>query len=85
MFVDERTRLVSVTLGANCVAARHCPNLAQGRSAMYIVTIATPDQPFINPMVIGLGKIRLGRSVTAIAEIGLRPHQQMLSFACMVG
>ena len=60
MFVNKGACFFRMTLDADCIAARHCPYLAQGRGAMYVVAIAASDEPFIDSMVIRLRKIRLG-------------------------
>lgn len=80
VLVNKRTEFVGMTLGANLVATRQCPYLTDGGGAMGVVTIAALDQAFIDAVVIGLGKIRLGGRMASVAEIGLRSHQQELAF-----
>jgi hypothetical protein len=43
-----------------------------------VVTVAALQEPFIHAMVIGFGEVRLGRGVTAVAEVGLGTGQQVL-------
>jgi len=85
VFIDKRPCLFSVALDANRIPAGHGPHLAQSSGAVSIMAIAAADQPLIDPMVIGLGKICFGGRVAAVAEIRLGPHQQMLGFVCMMG
>jgi hypothetical protein len=45
---------------------------------MHIVTITALDKTFVDSVVIRLPKISFSGGVTAIAEIGLRPSEEML-------
>ena len=74
MLICERTLLVGVALDADRISTRQCSELADGRRAMGVVTIAAPDQTFIDPVVIRLRKVGFGGRMTPVAEIGLRSH-----------
>jgi len=58
MFINKRACLFSVAFDTNGIAARHGTHLAQGGGAVSIVAIAASDQPFVDPVVIRLRKIR---------------------------
>jgi hypothetical protein len=60
MLIYERTLLVGVALDANCVSTRQGSLLPDGRGAMGIVTIAAPDQTFIDPVAIRPREVGFG-------------------------
>jgi len=45
---------------------------------MNVVAVAAVDQAFVDAVVIGLGEVRFSRGMTAVAELGLGPGQQVL-------
>jgi len=71
MFIDKGALLVGVALGTNRVAARQCPCLAEGGSAVNIVAVAALDQAFVHSMVIRLREVGFRGGMTSIAETGL--------------
>ena len=84
MLIRERALLVGVALEADGISTRQRSQLADGRRAMRVVTIAALDETFINPVVIRLRKVGFGGRMTPVAEIGLRSHQQRLGFPRVV-
>ena len=85
MLVDEWSLLLRVTLVADSISARQTPHLAQGGSAMDVVTITTTDQAFVDSMAIGLCEICFRRSVTSVAKIRLCLCQQVLRLLGVMG
>lgn len=75
MFVDERPLLVDVALVTNGIAAGQGPRLAHGRRPMRVMAVVALHQALVDPVVIGLGKIRHGRSVASVAQLGLALNQ----------
>jgi hypothetical protein len=71
MFVDERPLLVDMALVADGIAAGESPSLAYGRGAMRVMAVIALDQPFVDPVVIRLGKIGLGRNMASVAQLRL--------------
>lgn len=47
---------------------------------MYVMAVGAEQKAFINAVVIGSGKIRFCRHVTAVAKTWLRLCQQMIGF-----
>lgn len=84
VFIDKRARFIHVTLRANRIAAGHGSQIADGRGAVYVVAIATPDQSLIDSVVIWLCEVRLSGGVASVTEIGLCAHQQVLRLLGMV-
>lgn len=78
VFIYKGPLLVGVTLRTNCISTGKSSDLPQCGCAMNVVAVAAVDEAFIHAVVIGLGEIRFGRSMTSIAEVGLSPGQQML-------
>jgi hypothetical protein len=85
VFVHKGALLVGVTFHANLISTGKSPDLPQCGCAVNVVAIAAVDEAFIHAMVISLGEIGFGRSVTPIAEIGLSLGQQVLRFLRIVG
>src|SRR5262245_2942081 len=73
---SEWTSLVGVAGKANRILGRRSAELVSQEAAMRVVTIAAGNQPFVNPMMKGLGKIRLDFQMAGIAEPRLRRLQQ---------
>jgi hypothetical protein len=71
MLVDERPLLVGMAFVANGVTAGQRSHLAHGRRPMRIVAVIALHQTFSDPVVIWFGKIRLGRGVASVAQLGL--------------
>jgi hypothetical protein len=68
---------IRVAFKATLVSIGECPGLAEGGRAMSVVAVAALNQAFVDAVVIGLGKVSLGRGMAAIAETGLSLNQQM--------
>jgi hypothetical protein len=85
VLVNEGTLLVGVALVANGVASGRGAHLAQLRGAMHVVTIAALHQAFIYAMAVGTGEVGTGRSMAAVAQIGLGLDEQVLRLFGMVG
>jgi hypothetical protein len=85
MFIDERSQFVRVTLVTDGIAARQSLDLAQGGSAMDVVTITTTNESFVDSMPIGFCEICFRRSVTSVAKIRLCPRQQVLRLLGVMG
>jgi hypothetical protein len=84
MLVYKRSPSVCVALGADGVSTGQGLDLPQGRGAMHVMTVAAVKQALIHTVVIRLGKIGLGRSVTAVALFRLFLGQQVLGSFGMV-
>ena len=84
MLEYEGTLFVSMALVTDCIATWECPDLPERGRAMCVVAIATLNQSLIDAVTIRPRKISFGRSVTAITQIWLCPHQQMLWFLGMM-
>jgi len=84
MLIHEWSPLVGVALHARLIAAHASSHLAKGVATMHVVAVAALHEPLANPVVKGLGKLGLGRRVTAEAEIGLLLDQQCLRLGGMV-
>jgi len=80
VLVDERPLFVDVALVADGVPARQGPQLTRGRRSVRIVTVVALHQAFVDPVVIGFGKICLGRDMASVAQLGLILDQQVLFF-----
>jgi len=85
VFIYKRSLLVGVTFQANVISTGKSPDLSQGGCAVNVVAVAAVDEAFIHAVVVGLGEICFGRSVTSIAEIGLGSGQQVFRFLRIVG
>src|SRR5262245_17715237 len=70
------TGLVGVTSKANRILGRRSAQLVSPEAAMRVVTIAAGNQSFVNPMMKGLGEVRLDLEVAGIAKPRLRRLQQ---------
>lgn len=75
MFINKRTRLVRMALGADGIPGRQSPYLPEGRCSVDVMAVAALDKPFVDSMMVGLGKIRLRGRVTPVTELGLRRNQ----------
>lgn len=84
MLVYKWSTGIRVALSADGVSAGQGFHLSQGCGAMHVMTVAAVKQSFIYTVVIRLGKIGLGRSVTAVALFRLFLGQQVLGSFGMV-
>ena len=82
---DKRSLFVGMAFDANRVTSGVIPNLPQRSRAMEIVAVGALHQPFVHAVVKGLGKVRLGGGMAAIAEARLALRQQMLRFLGVMG
>jgi hypothetical protein len=57
MLVDERPLLVYVALVANGISTGQGAHLAHSSSAVWVMAVAALDEAFVDPVVIGFGKI----------------------------
>jgi hypothetical protein len=78
MLVYKWSSGICVALGADGVSAGQGFHLPQGCGAMHVVAVAAVKQAFIYTVVIRLGKIGFGCSVTAVALFRLFLDQQVL-------
>ncbi len=51
---------------------------------MRVVAVVALNQTFIHPVVIGFGKVRLGRDMASVAQLGLVFNEQMFLFFGMM-
>jgi hypothetical protein len=84
MFEDEGTLLVGVALVTDRIAAGESFYLAQRGRSVDVVAVVTLNQPFINPMMVGFREVSFLRHVTAVTELRLGFHEQMLFFLSFV-
>ena len=75
VLIDERSLLVDMALVAHGVATRQCPRLPQNSCPMRVVAVIALHQALIDPVVIGLGKIRLGSGMAPETQFRLIPDQ----------
>jgi hypothetical protein len=80
VFIDERPLFVDMAFEANLVSTRKSPDLADGGRAVSIVAVAALNQAFVDAVVKGLRKVRLGSRVATVAESWLRLNQQVFRF-----
>lgn len=78
VFIYKGSLLVGMAFNANLISTGKSSDLPQGGCAMNVVAVAAVDKAFIHAVVIGLGEIRFGRSMTSVAEVGLSPGQEVL-------
>ena len=78
MFVYKWPSRICVALGADGVSAGQSFHLPQGCGAMRVMAVAAVKQAFIDAVVIGFGKIGLGRGMAAVALFRLFLNQQIL-------
>ena len=71
MLVDERPLLVDVALVADGVPAGKGPGLSHGRCPMRVMAVIALHQTLVDPMVIGFGKVCLGRGMASKAKLRL--------------
>ena len=83
MLVDERTPLIGMALVTDQIAAGHL-QLPQS-PPVRVMAVTALHQPFVHPVVKRFGKIRLGRGMAAIAQLGLVLNQQELSLLGVMG
>jgi len=84
VLVHKWALLVGVAFHTNHVAAGHGSDLPDGGCSVNIVAIAARDQTFVNPMVIGPGKVRFRGRMTSVAELGLRLYEEVLGFCSVM-
>ena len=84
VFVDEWSLLIGVTFNTGRISGRHGSDLTQRGRTVDVVAVAALDKAFVDSMVIRLCEVGLGRGVTPITEIGLRPHKQVFRILRMV-
>ena len=70
MLIHKRAVRVGMALDANGVSAGQGPDLAEGGGAVNVVAVAALNQAFVYAMVIRLGKLSFGGSMTSVAEVG---------------
>ncbi len=78
VLVDERSLLVDVALVTNGIPARQTPHLFYSCRAVRVMAVGALHQAFIHPVMKGFGKVRLGGSMAAVAQLGLLLNQQIL-------
>ena len=71
MLKDKWTCGLGMALGADCVLIGSRPQLRTFEGAMWIVTIAAGQQPFIHFVMKGLRERRLYVGVAGVAKLGL--------------
>ena len=79
MLEDERSHGVGVALGADRKLSGGRPHLVPGLRSVRIVAVTALDQSNIDPMAIGPREFGLLLRVAAIAQLGLRLHQQEIN------
>ena len=85
MLVNERPLLVGMTLVANRIPARQGPHLTDGRGPMRVMAVNALHQTLVDAVVIGFGKIRFGRGMASVAQLGLALDEQVLFFFGVMG
>lgn len=78
MLVYKWSPGICVALGADGVSAGQGFHLPQGCGAMHVMAVAAVNQAFIYTVMVRLGKIGFGRSVTAVALFRLFLDQEVL-------
>ena len=78
VFIHEWPAFVDVALVADKITAGEVVHLAQRRRAVNVMAIAALDKSFLDPVVIGFGKIRLRRAMAAVTELRRRLGQKTL-------
>jgi hypothetical protein len=78
MLIYKRSAGIGVALGADGVSAGQSFHLPQGCGAMWVMAITAVKQAFVYSVVVGFGKIGLGRGMAAIALFRLFLNQQIL-------
>ena len=76
MLESEWSGFVSMAVETDDVLCSSGAQLRGQESTVLIVAVGTVDQPFIHPMVGGLGKIRFDFKMAAIAQVRLGCFQQ---------
>lgn len=71
VFVDKRTRLVRMALGADGIPGGQRPYLPESRRSMDVVTVTALNQAFVDAMMVGFGEISLRGRVASVAEFRL--------------
>jgi hypothetical protein len=84
VFIDERSLLVDMALVADRIATRQRPRLPQNPCPMRIVAVIALHQAFVDAVMIGLGKVRLGSGMASVAQLRLILDQQVLFFLRMM-
>ena len=72
---DEWPHSIGVALGANRKLAGGRADLTAALGPVRVVTVTALNQPYVHAMAVRPGKLRLLRSMTAIAKLGLRLHE----------
>src|SRR5208282_3098122 len=85
MLVDEGSLLIDVALVADEIAAGQRPQLKDSSGPMRVVAVVALHQTLVDPVVIGFGKICLGRGVACVAQLGLALDQQVLFVLSVMG
>ena len=78
MFVDKRPLLVDMALRANRIPARDVLQLPYGSRSMRVMAVGALHQTLVHPVVKGFSKVRLGRGVASVTQLGLALHQEVL-------
>jgi len=78
MLVYKWSSGIGVALGAGGVSAGQSFHLPQRGGAMRVMAVTALNQALIDSVVIGLGKIGLGRRMAAVALFRLFLNQQVL-------
>ncbi len=74
MLEYKRPLLVDVALRASRIPARQSLHLSHCPGPMRIMAVAALYQALVNPVVVGFGEIRLGRSMASVAQLRLALH-----------
>ena len=85
VLVDERPLFVDMALEADGVSAGERADLAHGRGSVRIMAVIALHQALIHAVVKRFGKIRFGRGMTAVAQLGLGLDEQVLFFFGVMG
>lgn len=85
MFVNERTCLVRMALGADGIPGGQGPYLPQSRRSVDVMAVTALDKPFIDSMVIGLSEVSLRGCVTSVTELRRLYCEEVFMFFRVVG
>ena len=80
VFIDKRTGLVRMALGADGIPGGQCPYLSESCRSVHVMAVTALDKAFVDSMVVGLGEVSLRGCVASVAELWLRCSEQVLRF-----
>ena len=80
VFIDKRTGLVRMALGADGIPGGQCPYLSESCRSVHVMAVTALDKAFVDSMVVGLGEVSLRGCVASVAELWLRCSEQVLGF-----